>query len=226
MPRLVHIEEKLLSSTHEDLQKRNAFETGLLLALQGAKSDTILRFIRTPDTEEAQQASTLSPEWLVEHATQVARMLPGGVVVVGLYVLAPTSKFATVESKLLSVLTTLAKRLSSRVAEKQAILLQLPTDSRRATCRSAAHGATKLQPTELKPVPAPTQVHQSCRVWSCSQSLIRCLESIGMDAVSRFGHRLSGVGLECGQSRVRVRSVRLEWDRVGVGSSRIRVGLE
>ena len=158
MPRAVNIEEKLLANTHAELQKRKTFEIGLLVALQGAKIDTILRFIRTPDAEEGRQATSLSSDWVLEHATQVARMLPGGVSVLGLYLLAPGSKFSALEPKLLSLLATLAKRLPAHVAEKQAVLLQLPTDSKKSACRVVGHGSTKLQPAELKSTPGAAQV--------------------------------------------------------------------
>ena len=81
MPRAIQISEQLLNSHYEDLQKRKAFETGLVVALQGAKADTVLRFIRTPEAEEGQEAKTIVTDWVLEHANQVARMLPGGVVV-------------------------------------------------------------------------------------------------------------------------------------------------
>lgn len=158
MPRATFVEEKLLRSRHEELQRITTFETGLLIALQGAKTDTILGFIRTPDAEEGTQATTLSVDWVLEHARQLARMLPGGVVVLGLYVLTSSSRLSVLEQKLYSLLVTLAKQLPDRVLEKQAVLLQLPTDSRKASCRMVTEGAPKLLPVDLKQTQGPAQV--------------------------------------------------------------------
>ena len=36
---------------------------------------------------------TINEEWVVEHACQVSRMLPGGLAVVGLYVFAPEDRY-------------------------------------------------------------------------------------------------------------------------------------
>ena len=173
MGRGVSIEEALLTRTHEELQRRSKFETGLLVGLQGAKADTLLRIVPTPAEDDA-PAATLAVEWILQHAAQVAKMLPGGVVVVGVYVLAPTAKLSALEPKLLPLLDKLSKRLPADAiskAERQAVLLQLPTDSRKASCRAATPGAAKLAPVELKTSHAPAALTCFAAEWSVDVTL-------------------------------------------------------
>lgn len=156
--RALYVEGKLLSEHHEALQRKSGFEVGLALALHGPHADTILRLIPTPEPED--DTTTLDVDWVSEHATQVASMLPGGLVVVGFYLLASSSNLSSLEPKIVSVLAALAKQLPS-TAEKQAVVLQLPTDSRKPICRTLAAPGAKLQTLELKLTSSAAQVDRS-----------------------------------------------------------------
>ena len=116
--------EAQLTAQLEGLQRGGAAHgsTGLLVAQVAAKQDTILRFIPTPVNEGAKHSS-VDADWMVEHAVQVSRMLPGGVAVVGCYAFAAGAKFSSLEAKLQPVLGALAKRMPTSSGERQASLL-------------------------------------------------------------------------------------------------------
>ena len=157
MPRTLNIDDALLGR-HEELQRTKAFESGLLLAQVGGKTDTLLRFVPTPDQEDAVDKNQLDTEWTLAHAEQVARMLPGGVAVLGCYVFASNTKLAPLEAKLQPVLHALAKRLPVSVSEPQSVLLLLPSDAKKPSCRACGTATPKLTPLELKPTHAPPQL--------------------------------------------------------------------
>jgi len=163
------VEASLLTRHFEQLQKRSTFETGLVLALHGHKSDTVLRFVRTPDADE-DAATTIDPPWVVEHAKQLRRMLPGGLFVVGMYVLASSAKLSALEPKVLSVLSSLAKRLPES-GEAQVVVLELPTDAKKPLCRTLASTANKLSPLELKTVNGAEQIHCFSAAWEIDLNL-------------------------------------------------------
>lgn len=158
MPRTLSIDDTLLGH-HEKLQRTKSFETGLLLAQAGAKADTLVRFVPTPEQEEGVKAVVVDPDWMLEHAVQVSRMLPGGVVVLGCYVFASNAKLAPQEAKLQQVLHAIAKRLPPSVSEPHAVLLLLPSDAKKVVCKScAAAPPVRLQPLDLKTSPKPPEL--------------------------------------------------------------------
>ena len=158
MPRALSADDALLGH-HEKLQRTKSFETGLLLAQAGAKADTLLRFVPTPEQEEGVKAVAVDPDWMLEHAVQVSRMLPGGVVVLGCYVFASNAKLAPQEAKLQQVLHAIAKRLPPSVSEPHAVLLLLPSDAKKVVCKScAAAPPVRLQPLDLKTSPKPPEL--------------------------------------------------------------------
>lgn len=157
MPRTTTIEEKMLESELMWLQKKTAFQTGLVVGQIGSKTDTVLHLAPTP--EQDGKASAVDANWMANHAKQVAQMLPGGIAVLGCYVFAPGAKLTKSEATLTPMLATLAKRLDASIPDRQAVLLLLPSDAKKATCKALPAAATaKLQPLELKLDKAPAQV--------------------------------------------------------------------
>ena len=153
MVRTLSIADSLLTSSHESKQRSKRFETGLLIAQQGSKADTILRLVPTPNAEEGKEATALDSDWVLAHAGQVARMLPGGIVVLGMYVLAPNAKLSTMEPKLQQLLASLAGGATSRAgADAHSVALLFPTDAKKPMCRSFVPGAAKLKPLEIRTV--------------------------------------------------------------------------
>ncbi|XP_070830558.1 protein odr-4 homolog [Chaetodon trifascialis] len=66
--------------------------TGLLIGQSSAQRDFVIMATRTPQREESSSASgnSLDKEWVTEHARQVSRMLPGGLSVLGVFIITDT----------------------------------------------------------------------------------------------------------------------------------------
>ncbi|XP_039458027.1 protein odr-4 homolog isoform X3 [Oreochromis aureus] len=63
--------------------------TGLLIGQSSTQRDFVVMAIRTPQKEESAAAArnSVDKEWVTEHARQVSRMLPGGLSVVGVFII-------------------------------------------------------------------------------------------------------------------------------------------
>ncbi|XP_039672720.1 protein odr-4 homolog [Perca fluviatilis] len=63
--------------------------TGLLIGQSSTQRDFVVTATRTPQKEESAAAAGNSPdkEWVIEHARQVSRMLPGGLSVLGVFII-------------------------------------------------------------------------------------------------------------------------------------------
>ncbi|KAK2843963.1 hypothetical protein Q5P01_010622 [Channa striata] len=60
--------------------------TGLLIGQSSAQRDFVIMATRTPQRDESAGPS-LDKEWITEHARQVSRMLPGGLSVLGVFII-------------------------------------------------------------------------------------------------------------------------------------------
>ncbi|XP_040000166.1 protein odr-4 homolog [Xiphias gladius] len=63
--------------------------TGLLIGQSSAQRDFVIMATQTPQREESAAATgnSLDKEWVTEHARQVSRMLPGGLSVLGIFII-------------------------------------------------------------------------------------------------------------------------------------------
>ncbi|XP_054458299.1 protein odr-4 homolog isoform X2 [Anoplopoma fimbria] len=66
--------------------------TGLLIGQSSTQRDFVVTATRTPQREESTAAAgnSLDKEWVTEHARQVSRMLPGGLSVLGVFLITET----------------------------------------------------------------------------------------------------------------------------------------
>ncbi|XP_035527375.1 protein odr-4 homolog [Morone saxatilis] len=66
--------------------------TGLLIGQSSTQRDFVVMATRTPQKEESTAAAgnALDKEWVTEHARQVSRMLPGGLSVLGVFIITDT----------------------------------------------------------------------------------------------------------------------------------------
>ncbi|XP_015441696.1 protein odr-4 homolog [Pteropus alecto] len=77
-----------------DLQGK-AFASGLLIGQSSSQKDYVILATRTPPREEQNEnlkhpkakLDNLDEEWATEHANQVSRMLPGGLLVLGVFII-------------------------------------------------------------------------------------------------------------------------------------------
>uniref|UniRef100_A0A672HT94 Protein odr-4 homolog n=1 Tax=Salarias fasciatus TaxID=181472 RepID=A0A672HT94_SALFA len=60
--------------------------TGLLIGQSSAQRDFVVLATRTPQRDES-TGSSVDKEWVTEHARQVSRMLPGGLSVLGVFII-------------------------------------------------------------------------------------------------------------------------------------------
>ncbi|XP_059201394.1 protein odr-4 homolog [Centropristis striata] len=79
--------EGYLSKLCEQQQQAGSV-TGLLIGQSSAQRDFVVTATRTPQTDES--SGTADKEWVTEHARQVSRMLPGGLSVLGVFIITDT----------------------------------------------------------------------------------------------------------------------------------------
>lgn len=131
---------------------------------------SIVQLVRSPDVDGAKPVSLpgggaagkrgkaggggagalrLDEEWVVEHAAQVARLLLGGLDVLGLYVLCPEASLAASAGGLVGA----AREVLAALRAKGAAPLLLHIDSvtgKLAAKECSAAGPASLKPCELK----------------------------------------------------------------------------
>jgi len=83
--------------------------------LAAGNKDVVMWCAPTPGHAPLAAPAEVDVEWTAEHARQCARMLPGGLAVVGLYVVAPLASYvpAAASLPLLCLFTTTVRSLSA-----------------------------------------------------------------------------------------------------------------
>ncbi|PRW61426.1 odr-4-like protein [Chlorella sorokiniana] len=182
MVRNVQADAAIQQYAERCVQERRAAEVGALVGRVAPGKDLVLQVLRAPDRDGAAPLTVsasassapagkkgkaggkagggggglqLDDEWVVEHAAMIERLLPGGLDVVGLYVLCSGAAFAGATSQLAALADAAAKELSSRLPSL--LLLHIDSVSGALTLREAAFG---LRPAELKVAPLADQMVQ------------------------------------------------------------------
>ena len=175
-------EEDALESKVKILRTKTIAEVGLVLGLCSSGSttsrDLVLELVATPLQEDffstkgqssgsnakkkgktsttssqEQLVVQLDNDWIGEHASQIDRMLPGGVTVLGIYVFLPeaTFKASSASTQILTALKLVAK-LTYGTERKHMIVLHLDSTSRKMSAKTLpldGSGQT-FSPCELK----------------------------------------------------------------------------
>ncbi|GAB4815045.1 hypothetical protein N2152v2_002091 [Parachlorella kessleri] len=112
----------------------------------------------------ASSGLVIDKEWVIEHAAQVLAMLPGGMAVVGIYVLCPEGSFAAATGQLVSLLSGLHQELRDK--EQGMLLLHVDAVTGKLAAREFTAGsAGSLRPCELKTASLlPNMVAVQCRL--------------------------------------------------------------
>ena len=152
----------------------NALKVGILVGRRTANKDFILQLVRTPEEEEGQAALRLldsssqsfgarkvanksnkkiklDNEWIVEHACQLARILPGGLSVLGVYAACTSEPFQNSQAEFVSLLKEINKELPIVVGSKPVqadILIHL--DSLKAILTGKELADSNFKPCNLK----------------------------------------------------------------------------
>lgn len=138
-------------------------QVGLLIGKNWGSRPYILQLAPTPCQDGVQAVSCqqsrdkfssstlqIDRDWVIEHAAQVLDMLPGGLGVIGLYILCPATSLAASSGIVLSVL----KGLQAELPGERLELVQLHIDSitARLVAKEYTGGLTgALKPCEIKP---------------------------------------------------------------------------
>lgn len=162
------------------IQDRVQAHVGLLVGKQAVGSkDLLLAVVPTPRQDTALQLSVantpasaskpkakatpvkagqasvqLDKEWVCEHVVQVSRMLPGGVVVLGVYLFCPESAFVAAAQQVCEVLHFILSLVPQPSTDSPALFLQVDSGSRKMSLKGlplgAAAAASSLKPSDLK----------------------------------------------------------------------------
>lgn len=153
--------DELVQSYLEKFATSGQWHIGLIIGQMTSQKDYILHMAETPDPVEdevsdveqevpASKKSTVKPgtleemnnQWLATHAKQVTRMLPGGLDVIGIFVIAPLQMIDNVQSKIIQMLFAIQKLLlkcqlvtinNSTINNR--IILQMCPVAKKYTCR-------------------------------------------------------------------------------------------
>jgi len=149
-------------------------KVGILVGRRTANKDFILQLVRTPEEEEGDAALRLldssfqssgtrkgsnksnkkiklDNEWIVEHACQLARILPGGLSVLGVYVACTSEPFQNSQAEFMALLKEINKELPTVIGSKPIeadILIHL--DSLKAVLTGKELADSGFKPCNLK----------------------------------------------------------------------------
>ncbi|NWW93158.1 ODR4 protein, partial [Rhynochetos jubatus] len=150
MGRTYFVEEAVGQYLSDLSTKLKPYVTGLLIGQCSPQRDYVIRAVRTPPKEE-QKEDSISPsklasiddEWITTHATQVSRMLPGGLLVLGVFIIATPELSKDSQNALRKLIFSVEKSLTKRrlwkpteeeVSDRAA--LQICSATKKVVCRT------------------------------------------------------------------------------------------
>ncbi|KAL0964111.1 hypothetical protein UPYG_G00318990 [Umbra pygmaea] len=147
--------EKYLSKIWAPDSAGSSFVTGLLIGQNSSQRDFVVLAVKTPQKDTVGQGPSyvsrragislddLDVEWITEHARQVCQMLPGGLSVLGVFLVTVPELSKEAESTLRQLVFAIDKHVSKGhlwslteedVTEK--VTLHICTKTRKAVCRT------------------------------------------------------------------------------------------
>ncbi|XP_054262969.1 protein odr-4 homolog [Macrosteles quadrilineatus] len=179
MGRIVVAEEKIFPEFVR-LGKSDGYVPGLIIGQCSGQKDFIVHLAKTPlpadkssklgndlsgDSRKSQRKSVeklidIQESWLVDHAEQVTRMLPGGMWVLGIFITGPGDVFSdtAAQSKVVSMLQGLTRALSKKTKHfgnspsSEKLCLHLIGGTNKFTCKSldVSSSSTQFRATDCK----------------------------------------------------------------------------
>ncbi|XP_013420299.1 protein odr-4 homolog isoform X2 [Lingula anatina] len=172
MGRTVLAEERLENYIQQLYGEKQECLVGLIIGQLTSQRDYVIHMARTPPPEEEEDKdetgktkSSMPPldktseHWVVTHAKQVVRMLPGSMDVIGIFAMAPPDMMQKAQAKLRQLIFAIHKALSKAQnlynrdpPTTDRVLLQICNTTRKLTCRTfdvADHKCT-TKPAEWK----------------------------------------------------------------------------
>eukprot|EP01119_Soliformovum_irregulare_P024509 TRINITY_DN8796_c0_g1_i1.p1 TRINITY_DN8796_c0_g1~~TRINITY_DN8796_c0_g1_i1.p1 ORF type:complete len:435 (-),score=129.52 TRINITY_DN8796_c0_g1_i1:7-1311(-) len=129
MGRTVVIEESCIPQPSQ-------FEHGVVIGQCTETRDVIVGFIPTPVPEESFGMKRSDVGWIMSHAREVSRMLPGGIEVLGAYVYGNAEETKKVTSTLWTFTQQSAKQISSNQPIKERLIISIDDKTKKLTGKS------------------------------------------------------------------------------------------
>ncbi|CAH6789271.1 protein odr-4 homolog isoform X2 [Phodopus roborovskii] len=127
------------------------FVSGLLIGQCSSQKDYVILATRTPPKEEQNEnlkhpkakLDTLDEEWATEHASQVSRMLPGGLVVLGIFIITTLELADDFQNALRRLIFSVEKSINRKrlwtVTEEEVserVILHICSSTKKLSCRT------------------------------------------------------------------------------------------
>uniref|UniRef100_A0A6J0DGU7 Protein odr-4 homolog n=1 Tax=Peromyscus maniculatus bairdii TaxID=230844 RepID=A0A6J0DGU7_PERMB len=128
-----------------------SFVSGLLIGQCSSQKDYVILATRTPPKEEQNEnlkppkakLDTLDEEWATEHASQVSRMLPGGLVVLGIFIITTLELADDFQNALRRLIFSVEKSMNRKrlwsVSEEEVserVILHICSSTKKLSCRT------------------------------------------------------------------------------------------
>ncbi|KAM7336046.1 hypothetical protein ACRRTK_004539 [Alexandromys fortis] len=128
-----------------------SFVSGLLIGQCSSQKDYVILATRTPPKEEHNEnvkhpktkLDTLDEEWATEHASQVSRMLPGGLVVLGIFIVTTLELADDLQNALRRLIFSVEKSMNRKrlwnVTEEEVserVILHICSSTKKLSCRT------------------------------------------------------------------------------------------
>ncbi|XP_035748355.1 protein odr-4 homolog isoform X4 [Egretta garzetta] len=150
MGRTYFVEEAIGQYLSDLSTQLKPYVTGLLIGQCSLQRDYIIRAVRTPPKEEQKEdniipskLASIDEEWITTHASQVSRMLPGGLLVLGVFIIATPELSKDSQNALRKLIFSVEKSLTKRrlwkLAEEEVsdrAALQICSATKKVVCRT------------------------------------------------------------------------------------------
>ncbi|XP_032552529.1 protein odr-4 homolog isoform X2 [Chiroxiphia lanceolata] len=149
MGRTYFVEEGIGQYLSELSTAVKPYVTGLLIGQCSPQRDYVIRAVRTPPKDQHKEQNippklaSLDEEWITTHASQVSRMLPGGLLVLGVFVIASPELAKDGQNALRKLIFSVEKSLTKRRLWKPAeeevsdrAALQICSATKKVVCRT------------------------------------------------------------------------------------------
>ncbi|KFP28051.1 Protein odr-4 [Colius striatus] len=149
MGRTYFVEETIGQYLSDLSTKLKPYVTGLLIGQCSPQRDYVIRAVRTPPKEEQKEdispskLASIDEEWITTHANQVSRMLPGGLLVLGVFIITTPELSKDSQNALRKLIFSVEKSLNKRRLWKSAeeevwdrAALQVCSTTKKIVCRT------------------------------------------------------------------------------------------
>ncbi|KAJ8918496.1 hypothetical protein NQ315_008194 [Exocentrus adspersus] len=144
--------------------KRNICSVGLILGQVCLGKDYVIHFAKTPpyQSQEPKSITDVNNMWVADHAHHATRMLPGGMFVLGIFLISPEDAFTQYNSKIVSILSAIHKALieipylhGSGSTEK--LVLNYCSKNDKYSAKYYDVNTSRVQPGDIKFLPKGTK---------------------------------------------------------------------